>query len=133
MPVGPIRIRLGESSCGPLLPSLRGLEAPGHLCQTWRFSMSTAVVGLGASQSLLRSVKWAREEGQAMATAEGPVVVCSFVDRDHAAEIVAGIRKGEIPVAVVPSDHRDGAWDVMVRGCDATYVMKLVEVLLAPS
>jgi hypothetical protein len=67
-----------------------------------------------------------------MAATEDPVVVCSFVARDHADEVVVLLRKEGIPVAVVPSDHRAGAWDVMVRGRDAAPVRKMVELLLAP-
>jgi len=66
-----------------------------------------------------------------MATVEGPVVVCTYPTRDHAGEFVAVLRKIGISVAVVPSNHRAGEWDVMVPGRDADRVHTIVDAMLA--
>jgi hypothetical protein len=52
--------------------------------------------------------------------------------REDADELVAVLRKDGVPVAVVPSDHLAGEWDVMVPGQDVARVRKMVEALLAP-
>jgi hypothetical protein len=66
-----------------------------------------------------------------MAAAEGPVVVCTYSARKHADELVAVLRENGIVVAVVPSNHLDGGWDVMVPSRDAARVKKFVDALLA--
>jgi hypothetical protein len=67
-----------------------------------------------------------------MAAVAGPVVVCTYPARKHADELVAVLRENGIVVAVVPSNHLDGEWDVMVPGRDAARVKKFVDALLAP-
>jgi hypothetical protein len=67
-----------------------------------------------------------------MAAVVGPVVVCTYPARDHADEFVAFLRENGVAVAVVPSNHHGGAWDVMVRGRDAVRVKKFMDALLAP-
>ena len=67
-----------------------------------------------------------------MAAVAGAVVVCTYPAREHADEFVAVLRKEGVSVAVVPSDHLDGGWDVMVPGREVVRVREMVETLLAP-
>jgi hypothetical protein len=65
-----------------------------------------------------------------MATVEAPVVVCTYLVRDHADEFVAVLRKLGIATVAVPSDQDAGAWDVMVPGHSADRVKKIVNDML---
>ena len=67
-----------------------------------------------------------------MATGEPPVVVCTYPARNYAAEFAAILREHGIAVAVVPSDHHVGEWDVLVPARDAARASQVVHDLLAP-
>jgi len=59
-------------------------------------------------------------------------VVCTHPPRGYAAEFAAVLRERGISAAVVPSDHRVGAWDVLVPARAAAGASKIVHGLLAP-
>jgi hypothetical protein len=67
-----------------------------------------------------------------MVATQRPVVVCSYLTRDHADEFAARLRRRGIATASVPSDERPGAWDVLVPASDADRADKIVDALLVP-
>jgi hypothetical protein len=67
-----------------------------------------------------------------MATGESPVVVCTYPVRNDVAEFAAILREHGLAVAVVPSDHHVGEWDVLVPARDAARASQVVHDLLAP-
>jgi hypothetical protein len=66
-----------------------------------------------------------------MATGEAPVVVCTYLTRDHAAEFVAVLREAGIVTIAVPSDQHAGGWDVLVPARNAAGVKTMVDAMLA--
>jgi hypothetical protein len=61
-----------------------------------------------------------------------PVLVCSYLTRDGAEGFAARLRRRGIATAVVPSDERPGAWDVLVPASDAGRANTIVDALLVP-
>ncbi len=66
-----------------------------------------------------------------MATGEAPEVVCTYPARNYAAGFAAELQGHGIAVAVVPSDHHVGEWDVLVPSRDAARANQVVHDLLA--
>jgi hypothetical protein len=61
-----------------------------------------------------------------------PVLVCSYLTRDGAEGFAARLRRRGIATAVVPSDERPGAWDVLVSARDVDRADEIVARLLSP-
>jgi hypothetical protein len=67
-----------------------------------------------------------------MVATERPVVVCSYLTRDHAEEFAMTLRRRGIATAAVPSDERPEAWDVLVPAHESDHANQVVKTLLAP-
>ena len=70
------------------------------------------------------------QEDEAMAAGDGIVVVCTYAERDGAAELIAAFRKKKIAAAVVPSTQVLGAWDVVVPARAAMPSRESLEAVL---